>query len=208
VLTFAFIPFLQLNDPAPNIVRSRDRARNLVCVRVEPLQGAVEYPGRIQPPRPRGDDADRSTLVCRERLLRRGLRAPRDEAVLNTLEDRAQDVALRVSSLDPALRDRTWLVETFYDHPEVLDKISFATQNALMAQGLSVSDRHPKVAPGDVEVLTRLDPMEAYPAACARYQATGSVSGTDALLALVALDRRATELQAGLCVDGRWTWLP
>jgi len=208
MVVFAILPFLQLSDPAPSVYRHRDFSRSLVCIRVDPTRGSQLRPGQIRPVSPRGDDGNRSTLVCSQKVLREGLRAPVDEAVLSSLEDRAQHMALRVSSLDPQLRERAWLVETFYDHPQVTDKITFATQNALMAQGLSVSDRAPSLGPGDVEVLTRLSPEEAYPAACERFHATGSLGDADALLAVVRLDRRSTELHAGLCVDGQWRWLP
>jgi len=208
MVVFAFLPFLNLADPAPSLTRSRARARDLVCVRVDSTRGSIDRPGRIRPTAPRGDDGTRTTLVCSQRVLRRGLRDPGDEAILAHLEERASDVALRVSSLDPALRGRTWLVEAFTGDARVADKLSFATQNALMAQGLAVSDRVPAVGPGDVEVLTRLPPRQAYPAACERYAATGSLREGDALVAVVRLDRRATSLEAGLCVDGAWRWLP
>ena len=82
-----------------------------------------------------------------------------------------------------------------------------AVKNALMGAGVAVSDRTPLLAAGDVDVLTRLPPLEAYPAACARYAAGGSLRPTDVLLGVMQLDPRETTVHAGACVDGSWLWL-
>jgi hypothetical protein len=70
-----------------------------------------------------------------------------------------------------------------------------------------VSDRVPLLSAEDVNVLTRMHPDAAYPAACQRYAATGALGPGEALLAIVRRDPRETVLHAGLCVDGGWAWL-
>ena len=201
------LPLLTPDDPAPGMFRTRSRARSLQCERVS-LQTANErYPGRISTPRSRGDFADRSVVICAEDLVRPGLRPAADEAILSTLDDRANELSIVAEALRPDLEGRTWLVEAFYPSAVVGAKITFATKNALMARGLSVSDRAPTLAADDVDIIGRLPPDEAYPAACGRYFATGSLGPDDVLLAVVSRDRRETILHAGLCDRGHWTWL-
>ena len=56
-------------------------------------------------------------------------------------------------------------------------------------------------------VITRMAPDQAYPTACRRWFDTGSLDDGDALLAVVTRDPRETDLHAGLCASGTWTWL-
>ena len=107
----------------------------------------------------------------------------------------------------PDLDARTWLVEAHYPSASVASKISFATKNALVELGLSVSDRMATLAAGDVDVIVRMSPEDAYPAACRRYFASGSLGADDALLSVILRDTQATILHAGLCEQGQWTWL-
>jgi len=169
--------------------------------------GKQRRPGQIVTSSPRGDYIERSAVICTERLMRPGLRPVRDEAILSSLDTRSAEIAITAKSLRPDLQARTWLVEVYYPSAQVASKVSFATKNALMRQGLIVSDRAPTLAAGDVDVLTRMPPDEAYPMACHRYSATGSLREGDALLAVVSLDPRETILHAGLCTRGQWTWL-
>ncbi len=52
-----------------------------------------------------------------------------------------------------------------------------------------------------------MKPDEAYPLACRRYFAEGSLGPNDALLGILTRDRRETILHAGLCDRGTWSWL-
>lgn len=194
-------------DPAPSLVRSKTDSRQLECERLDVQTGSEERPGQIAPTKPRGEFQDRSAVLCQERFVRSGLRKAQDEAVLRELEGTASSLAGAAVAEHPELDGRTWLVEVHYGHGDVAHKVDFATKNALVAQGVPVSDRMPRLGAGDVEVLTRLEPLEAYPAACRRYADNGSLGSADALLAVVSLDRRSAELHAGTCVDGAWSWL-
>ncbi len=165
-------------------------------------------PGALKRRRPRGDYAERTAALCAEPVLPPGIRDERDEAVFEGLDGRMGEFVASVHSLRPDLHGRTWLVEVFYPGGQAAPKISFAAKNALMTQGLSVSDRVPVLAAVDVAVITRLEPDEAYPAACLRWATTGGLRPEDVLLAVITRDRRSTLLQAGLCDNGRWTWLP
>jgi hypothetical protein len=207
LISLALMPFVYGPDPARGLIRTREQSRNMDCERVGVDQGSERYPGVIVPTRPRGDFVQRSVVVCKERLMPPGSRTAQDDAILLSLQGLVDDLATAAGALRPDLADRTWLVETHYPSGQVAAKIAFATKNALLLQGLRVSDRTPILGVGDIDVITRMEPELAYAAACQRYAASGSLGGDDALLAIVNLDPRETILHAGLCVDGAWEWL-
>ncbi|MEN0064892.1 MAG: hypothetical protein AAGA48_22295 [Myxococcota bacterium] len=206
VAAFPFLGFIG-KDPAPSVFRSSKAARELECQRVSGEVGRSRTPNEIKPDRPRGSYAERDVLYCRQRILREGVRHPRDEAVLRGLEEHANEVASLVASIRADLSDRTWLVESFYPSPAVGTKIAFATKSALMRQTLKVSDRVPLLSATDIDIFMRMPPDQAYPAACERWQSTGQLRDTDVLLAQVIRDLRETRLHTGLCFDGQWMWL-
>lgn len=207
ILGLLFLPSLLHEDPAPSLTMSRDRSRTLQCERVSAAVARQRYPGEVPASRPRGEFLERSALVCTQRLMRPGLRADQDEAILSSLASLVEDLTPSATDLHPELATRTWLVEAFYPSSSVSAKISFAAKNALVQEGLLVSDRVPTLSAGDLDVLLRMPPEEAYPAACRRYADNGSLRADDALLAVVSRDRRETILHAGLCADGQWSWL-
>ncbi len=207
LLSLALLPFAFGPDPAPGVFTTREQSRHYDCQRVGPETGHQRYPGEIAAAKPRGDYVERSVVICKERLMRPGLRAAQDEAILYSLQQLATGLVTAAHAKRPDLVDKTWLVETHYPSGQVAAKIAFATKNALVLQGLQVSDRTPILGVGDVDVITRMAPEQAYPSACVRYHATGSLGEDDALLAVMNLDPRETILHAGLCVDGRWEWL-
>jgi len=193
--------------PAPGALWTRTEARGMDCERLSVEAGHERYPGRIRAPAPRGDYVERGAVVCQERLFREGLRPPQDEAILSSLEARVAALARAAGALRPDLAGRTWLVEVHYPSAPVSSKIDFAAKNALMLEGLAVSDRAPRLAVGDVRVLTPMPPERAYPAACRRWADNGSLGGGDALLAVLLRDPRETALHAGICDGGQWTWV-
>ena len=150
---------------------------------------------------------EREVLICTERLMKAELRSPADEAILSNLDKTAQDIAALATAARPELKAATWLVESHTANPEVSAKLSFAAKNALVLQGLTVSDRTPILGFDDLNVITRLPPLEAWPAACLRYSQTGSLKQDDALLATVVLNPKETILHTGVCAQGVWTWL-
>lgn len=194
-------------DPAPGLFHSRTEARNMECERIPVTEAVARYPGVVRPPDPRGDIYERSVLICSERLMDAALRAPEDEAILSNLEDNARTAAGMATSFRPELEQATWLVESHTANPEVNAKLSFATKNALLDQGLRVSDRTPVLGFDDLSVIARMPPMEAWPAACFRFKETGALGPQDALLASVVLDPKETIVHTGVCAQGVWTWL-
>lgn len=181
------------------------RQRNLECDVLDPQLASERYPGRINAPRPRGDYVARTVIACQERLFAPGVRPPREDAVLSDLDARTAALAQRAATVTAP--GRTWMVEANDVSGPLTAKIRFATQNALMAEGLAVSDRLPRLAPADMYILGRRPPLEAWPAACVRYAATGTLGPTDALLVVTALHPSETNLHAGVCLDGAWRWL-
>ena len=207
LLSLAILPFIAPLGPHPGVVWSRDEVRDLDCQWVDAASGTRQYPGAVAAETPRGDFIERGVVLCRERLMRPGLRIDRDELILADLDAMTSDLAGVAAAQRPDLDARTWLVEAHYPSASVASKITFATKNALIEQGLSVSDRMPTLSVGDVDVIVRMAPAEAYPAACRRYFATGSLGAEDALLSVILRDERASILHAGLCEQGQWTWL-
>jgi len=204
-----YLPSLMegLQDPLDGWLASGTELRKLDCDPVT-LEGARQQaPGRIRERAARGEYFERRAVICRERLMAPGVRRARDDAMLSGLRTTADELAGLVAELEPAEQRRTWLVETFHPEPAVGHKVGFAVKNALLDRSLKVSDRAPALAAGDIEVIGGLPAQAAYPLACTRYAAAGSLGADDALLAVVLRDPRETILHAGLCMDGRWRWL-
>jgi hypothetical protein len=198
---------LAFADPMPGLTHTRSQMRRFDCERMGMREGASQYPGRVVDSASRAVDPDRVVVVCTERWMRLGLRAPGDEATLATLEPSSAEIAALAASSWPELEGRTWLVEAFHPTAVVASKVSFAMKNALVRQGLTVSDRTPALSAGDVQALAQMAPLDAYPEACRIYAATGGVGEGDVLLAVAKLDPRETTMHAGLCVRGGFTWL-
>ena len=201
------VPVLTPKNPAPGLKGTKTEARNLECEQITITEGARTHPGQISPERPRGDYVNRSVLHCRERLMDPGVRDVRDEAILGRLDETASEMAVVALATGANPAQETWQVEVFYPSVQVSTKLSFATKNALVARGARVSDRTPTLAAGDIEVITRMQPADAYRTACRRYFELGSLREGDTLLAVVSLDERETIVHAGLCSAGQWTWL-
>lgn len=193
--------------PLPYPVLRDRRARTLDCSVLDATTASERFPGRVSSPRPRGDYLERTVLACAEHLLRPGLRSPREAAVLSRLQPLTTSIAQRAAVVS-TLSDRTWLVEANDVSAPLTAKVRFATQNALMAAGLAVSDRLPSLGPADARVLGPRSPLVSWPAACVRLHQTGALDSDDALLVVTPLDARQTTLQAGVCADGQWSWLP
>ena len=209
VILFALllVPVVVLKNPAPGFRSTKTEARNLECEQLTTAEGVRTHPGEVSPERPRGDYVKRSVLVCNERFMDPGVRDVRDEAILGRLDETASDMAVKALATGANPVEETWHVEVFYPSVQVSTKLSFATKNALVARGAHVSDRTPTLAAGDIEVITRMQPAEAYPTACRRYFELGSLGEGDTLLAVVSLDERETIVHAGLCSAGSWTWI-
>jgi len=201
-----WLAFLFPSGPVPGLTRSNHWIRQHDCERLNKQEAYRKYPGRVPPPKAE-EDGEVGVVVCRERVVRDGLRSPADEAVLRKLDGLVDELVSASEPYHASLDDRTWLVEVFYPEPSVSVKLSFATKNSLLQSGLQVSDRVPLLSAEDVNVLTRMHPDVAYPAACQRYADTGTLGPGEALLAIVRRDPRETVLHAGICVDGGWVWL-
>jgi len=194
-------------DPLDTWIPSDVELRDLHC---EPLttEGARrEAPGQVPLAAPRGDFLQRRAVICRERVMPIGVRRGGEDAMLASLSATAQELAGLVRDLDPAVRDRTWLVEVFHPSPAFSAKVAFAVKNALLDERLGVSDRAPTLAAGDIAVLGELPPDKAYPAACDRYADAGALGPGHALLSVVRRHPGETLLHGGVCVDGQWRWL-
>lgn len=195
-------------DPLPGIFRTKEDAANMDCRRLSQTEAHALYPGEI--PEPAGRTLAGSTtdvLACRRRFIRLGERLPRDEVLLTSLRETAGDIVqAALAQPDAVAGTLTWHVDAFYPSIEVAAKIAVAAKTELVERGHRVSDRVPLLAAGDIAVLSRLPPKEAYPAACSRYFAEGVLTDGDAFLGLMIIDPRETQLHGGVCVRGEWKW--
>lgn len=194
-------------NPAPSILNPKAEARRLECERLTSELGRAVRPNDVRAEKARGDYVENTVLLCRQRLMRPGLRAARDEAILADLRDTTARFAAQVAANRDGWSDRTWLVEIFYPNPQVAPKIGFSAKSALMRQNLRVSDRVPWLTASDVDVLVQLPPQQAYPGACQRWHRSGQLRDDDVLLGIMTRDPRETILHAGVCTRGQWTWL-
>ena len=170
------------NDPA-SLWRSRAETRGYECVRMSRERAHELEPGTVPEASARGGTFEQAdALLCARQFMLPGERPARDEAILSTLQDSVQE-------------------------PMVAAKISVAARTELAEHRRRVSDRVPVLAVGDVAVLRRLRPQEAYPLACARYFAEHVLAEKDLFLGLMIVDTRETQLHAGLCQAGVWRWL-
>mgnify|MGYP000232596797 FL=1 len=201
-----WLAFLFPSGPVPGLTRSVHWIRQHDCERLSKQEAYRRYPGRVPPPKAE-EDGQVGVVVCSERVVRDGLRSPRDEAVLRKLDTLAEELVQASEPYHLGLDDRTWVVDVFYPDPSVSAKLSFATKDGLLKAGVRVSDRVPLLSAEDINVLTRMHPDAAYPAACQRYADTGALGADEVLLAVVQRDPRETVLHAGICVDGGWAWL-
>ncbi len=194
-------------DPIDGWAAPPAALQDLECEPVTVDAARRRAPAEIPEPSARGDFLERRALICRERLMPKGVRVPRDDAILAELRGSARSFAGLVAQLEPEERGRTWLVEAFHPDQAISYKLGFAVKNALLDRELRVTDRAPTLAAGDLEVIGSVKSDVAYPLACARYLATGSLKEGDALLAVVLRHPHETRLHAGVCADGRWRWL-
>ena len=191
--------------PLPGLFTPRSALRGVDCVELTVDAAAQRYPGQVQPARPRGDYVERAVLACSEPLVPG--REARVEAVLRRLDTEVGAIAAAAVALRPELAGRTWLVEPHDADAQLAAKMRFAGQVALVARGRAVSDRTPALAFDDVAVLGPLPDHLAWPGACARYAANGSVGPGDAVLVLASRDPRETIVHGGVCADGVFQWV-
>lgn len=193
-------------DPAPGLSSTREEVRSLDCEVLSQPQAHELYPAEVAEARARriAGPSD-SVLVCNRRILAPSERPARDEAILSSLRQTMAEMVQAASALTPG--EPVWHVDAFYPEPAVGVKIAVAARTELAERGHKVSDRVPVLAAGDLAVLSGLPGSKAYPLACARSFAEHVLSDKEALLGLMILDGRETQLHAGVCRAGAWRWL-
>lgn len=207
IMMFLSLPIFveHMSDPAANLWQTKEEARNVECVRMPQAAAHALYPARIPEPPARRTIAETDAMICTPRMVRHGERPARDEAILSGLSRSVAELTeAAVAAAGGAL---TWHVDAFYPEPRVASKITIAARTELAEGGSRVSDRVPLLAAGDIAVLSGLAPKDAYPLACSRYFAQGILGAGDALLGVMIVDPRETQLHAGICVGGAWRWI-
>lgn len=207
-LAYSLLPVIaHVNDPAYDFTRDAAERRRYSCERLPQESAHRLFPGRVPEPAPRGVVWIQSdALHCEPRVLDVDVRSPRDEAILSTLTERVGSIAAAVASTAPP--STRWTVDAFYPNPRVALKVAAAARTALAEKGASVGNGVPVLAAGDLLVLRTLRASRAFPLACQRLVAEGSLAEDEAFLAIFLLDSRETQLHAGTCRNGRWEWIP
>jgi hypothetical protein len=199
-----------LRDPANASWFSQQRVRQLECERLSQAEAHARHPGTVPPPNARsGALMQVDALACRHLLVAEGARSPRDEAILQRLEqDVGELVGLAAAVSEP---DTRWIVDAHYPSPPMVRKIAGSARVALAERGRQVSDAPPRLSAGDVEVLRTLPMREAIPFACRRLHASGALQSAPdddvALLSIALLHPGESQLHAGTCRRGEFRWL-
>ncbi|MEC8051504.1 MAG: hypothetical protein VX210_12005 [Myxococcota bacterium] len=192
-------------DPGLGFNREPEQTRRHDCISVDVDTAREIRPDDFGNAYPRGDFFNREAFLCREQIIEPGLRAPQTERLVNELSRLVSDLATRIQSEYPQINQ--WMVEVHYEDPVVGHKIDFATKVALSELGLGVSDRVPNLRPTDLGVIGRLSHSKAHDLACRRLTDDGQIGDSEALLNILVLDPRQTDLIAGVCTDGNWSWV-
>lgn len=193
-------------DPSAGFTQTKEQARNYDCQRFSQEEAHERLPGLVpEPPARGGNFGVKDALLCRRRLVEWGERNGRDEVILTELRTSVDDIVRLAGAAAP--EKTTWYVDSFYPSPLVAQKLSIAARVGLAERGQQVSDRVPVLAAGDIAVLARMPPWRSYGVACRRYFSEKVLSAGEALLGIMILDERESQLHAGVCLDGDWRWL-
>lgn len=196
----------RISDPSPGLLSSRDELRNLDCQRVPQAAAHQRFPGVVPEPAARTTTMMQiDALICERRFVRYGVRGARDEAILTSLRQSVGEITELAQATSAP--DTTWHVDAFYPEPKVAAKIAVAAKTDLAERGLSVSDRVPLLAAGDLAVMRGMPTAQLYPLACKRFFDQRSLGEKDAFLGIVLVDARETQLHAGVCQGGQWRWV-
>lgn len=199
------------DDPVNRAFFGRQKARQLDCERLSQAEAHQRYPGEVPPPHTRSSALMQiDALVCEHRVVADGTREPRDEVILQKLEEDVEELTgLAAAEVGPGTR---WVVDAYYPNPAIVRKIAIASRVALAERGLWVTDQPPRLTAGDVEVLRTLPMRDALPVACRRLFATRALEGGPlgddvAFLSLALLHPMESQLHAGICRRGQFRWL-
>lgn len=191
-------------EPGPGGTTDALDVRDLDCQRLSLDAARRRHPGEIGRRRARGDIVERDAMLCTPRIFSWGEREARDEAILSHLTE-TTDAIVSTALEEPG--PFTWIVQSHYPNAVVAAKLEFAAKAALVESGKRVSDRRLRLSARDVERFGRMPVTASASVACQRFATNGSLAPEERLLAIYLVHPEETDLHAGLCRDGHWTWL-
>jgi hypothetical protein len=198
-------------DPIHAAWGGRSALRDFECERLPQAEAHDRFPASVPAPNARTTVlVEIDALVCGHRIVERDARSPRDEAILSRLGVEVDELSALASQRGSSTTH--WVVDAHYPNPVLVRKIATASRVALAERGLAVSDTTPLLSAGDVEILRTLPMRDALPHACRRLYETNVLEsqsfGDDvAFLSIALLDANETQLHAGTCQKGTFTWL-
>ncbi|MDX2020585.1 MAG: hypothetical protein SF187_10110 [Deltaproteobacteria bacterium] len=208
LVVMSFVIVLErTSDPSAGVLRGKQEARNLECQRISAAEAHARHPVQVPEPPARATGAQVDALDCQRLYMREGERPARDEMVLSSLRRDVAELVAAARAKVPHEPPLVWHVDAFYPDQAVAAKVAVAARTHMAELGLTVSDRVPLLAAGDIAVLGRLPAQQSYPTACARYVDQGVLGDDHVFMGLMIVDGREGQLHAGLCRRGQWTWL-
>lgn len=208
LVVMSFVVLLErTSDPSAGVMRSKQESRNLECQRISQAEAHARHPVAVPEPAARATSAVTDALDCQRLYMREGERPARDELVLSSLRKDVSELIATAAAKIPNGQSVVWHVDAFYPEQAVAAKVAVAARTQMAELGFAVSDRVPLLAAGDIAVLGRMPPQQAYPVACSRYVAQGLLDDNHVFLGFMLVDAREGQLHAGLCMRGKWTWL-
>jgi hypothetical protein len=202
----------QVGDPILAGWVGRSATRDLECERLDQAEAHRRYPAEVPvTPMKLGTLVTRDAVVCRRMVVPWRDRPTRDGVLLAALGTETTQIAGAVvgaleSAGDAHPRTRVF-VDAFHPDARMAQKIARASRHALAERGLMTMDLAPLVAAADVDVMADLSFEKALAVGCARLRAEGTLGDDDVLVGVALLREQETTLHAGLCRQGRWSWL-
>ena len=212
LLWFLFLGSDHVEDPIHAGWLGRAALKDLDCERLDQAEAHRRYPATVPATSMKlGTLVTRDAMVCRRMIVPWSERAHREGALLASLSDEAAHMASAVvSAVSGAVdgqRTTRVFVDAFHPDPRMAHKIARASRHALAERGVQTLDLPPLLAAADVDVVATLPLEKAIAVGCARLHAEGTLSPDDVWVGVALLREHETTLHAGLCRQGRWSWL-
>ena len=194
------------NDPGLGIIREPKETRRHECTPLDLNTARKIRPEAFGKNYPRGDFLNREAFLCQEQIVEPGLRSPQTEQLITHLSSLTTTLAAKIQAAHPNVQ--RWMVEVHSDEPVVGHKVDFATKVALSELGLQVSDHVPNLRPTDLGVIGRLSHSQAHDVSCRRLIDDFQIDRGDALIRILVVDPRQTNLIYGVCTQAGWSCVP
>ena len=203
------VPYLIgiLADPGPGLFRSLRDTRSLECHYMSQDEAAEKKPETVANTGGKSLYFEDQYIYCAQNVFLPGERIPRDEMILSQLSQTTRNAA--ALAIDKFPETKMWLVQTQYaDNLNLAQKFDFAAKIELKNRGAGVSDRIPLLSASDILTTLSQNFFESSGMICEKWKVSPEYFQTKpAILTLFTLSDKETQMHAGVCAEGSWTWL-